>query len=68
MTITQQPKYEVLEHLPPDGPMYIPIAENGEKFYQEGFVVKLREGVIKSLNLILSLKKILVVILEIDYL
>jgi hypothetical protein len=33
-------KYEVLESLPSNGPMYIPIAENGEKFYQEGFVVR----------------------------
>ena len=33
-------RYEILPHLPPYGPMYIPIAENGEEYYSEGFVVK----------------------------
>ena len=33
-------KYEILESLPTYGAMYIPISENGNKFYSEGFVVK----------------------------
>jgi translation elongation factor EF-1beta len=35
-----KPKYEILDSLPATGPMYIPVAEGGEKFYQEGFVVR----------------------------
>ncbi len=33
-------RYEVLDQLPTHGPMYIPVAENGKKFYSEGYVVK----------------------------
>jgi len=33
-------KYEVLKGLPPYGPMHVSISENGEKFYNEGFVVR----------------------------
>ncbi len=33
-------KYEVLEGLPPYGPMYVPVSENNEQFYSEGFVVR----------------------------
>ena len=38
--MTENKKFEILESLPTNGPMYIPISENGEKFYSEGFVVK----------------------------
>jgi hypothetical protein len=33
-------RYEILESLPSYGPMYIPVTENGEPYYSEGFVVK----------------------------
>lgn len=33
--------YEILNGLPPYGPMYIPITEDGTEFYYEGFVVRL---------------------------
>lgn len=33
-------RYEILESLPTYGPMYIPVTENGEPYYSEGFVVK----------------------------
>lgn len=32
--------HEILESLPTYGPMYIPIAENNELYYSEGFVVR----------------------------
>lgn len=35
-----QKKYEILDGLPPYGPMFIPISESGEEFYNEGFVVR----------------------------
>lgn len=35
-----QKKYEILDGLPPYGPMYIPISKSAEKFYNEGFVVR----------------------------
>ncbi len=35
-----QKQYEILEGLPPYGPMYIPISESGKAFYNEGFVVR----------------------------
>lgn len=38
--MTPSKKYEILDALPTYGPMYIPIAENGEQFYSEGFVVR----------------------------
>ena len=39
-------RYEVLSHLPPYGPMYIPISISGEPFYSEGHVVRfhLKDG------------------------
>ncbi|WP_304344572.1 hypothetical protein [Chryseobacterium koreense] len=33
-------KYEILEALPTDGPMYIPVSENDETFYSEGVPVR----------------------------
>jgi hypothetical protein len=33
-------RYEILDALPTYGPMYIPVTENGEPFYSEGFVVR----------------------------
>ena len=33
-------RYEVLESLPTYGPMYVPIAEDGEPFYSEGVPVR----------------------------
>jgi hypothetical protein len=35
-----QKKYEILDGLPPYGPMYIPISEDGVEFYHQGFVVR----------------------------
>ncbi len=36
----QTKRYEILESLPSYGPMYIPISENNEAFYSEGYVVR----------------------------
>jgi hypothetical protein len=33
-------RYEILEHLPSYGPMYIPITRNGEPFYSEGYAIR----------------------------
>ncbi len=33
-------QYEILNSLPTYGPMYVPISDNGEPFYFEGFVVR----------------------------
>lgn len=33
-------KFEILNSLPPYGPMYISITESGEEFFSEGFVVR----------------------------
>jgi hypothetical protein len=33
-------RYDILQGLPSYGPMYIPVSENGEQFYSEGFVVR----------------------------
>jgi hypothetical protein len=38
--MTETIKYEILEALPAYGPMYIPVTENGEGFYSEGFPVR----------------------------
>lgn len=35
-----QKRYDILEGLPAYGPMYIPVSEDGEQFYSEGFVVR----------------------------
>jgi hypothetical protein len=33
-------RYEILNGLPGHGPMYIPVSEDDEQFYSEGFVVR----------------------------
>jgi hypothetical protein len=38
--LTAKKRYEILEALPTYGPMYIPVTENGEPFYSEGFAVR----------------------------
>ncbi|MFZ4398744.1 MAG: hypothetical protein ACOYO1_01825 [Bacteroidales bacterium] len=38
--MTETKKYEILEALPTYGPMYIPVTENNEAFYSEGFPVR----------------------------
>ena len=35
-----QRRYEILDGLPTYGPMYVPVSEDGEPFYSEGFVVR----------------------------
>lgn len=35
-----QKRYDILDGLPSYGPMYIPVSEDGEQFYSEGFVVR----------------------------
>lgn len=35
-----QRRYEILDGLPAYGPMYVPVSEDGEPFYSEGFVVR----------------------------
>ena len=35
-----QKRYDILQGLPSYGPMYIPVSEDGEQFYSEGFVVR----------------------------
>ena len=40
LTLTDTKKYEILEALPTYGPMYIPVTENDETFYSEGFPVR----------------------------
>ncbi len=36
----QQNRYDILPGLPSYGPLYIPVSEDGEQFYSEGFVVR----------------------------
>jgi hypothetical protein len=38
--LTETKKYEILEALPAYGPMYIPVTENDEAFYSQGFPVR----------------------------
>jgi len=38
--VTTEKRYEILNSLPTYGPMYIPITDNGEPFYSEGFAVR----------------------------
>ena len=38
--MTETKKYEILDALPTYGPMYIPVTENDETFYSEGFPVR----------------------------
>lgn len=33
-------RYEILQHLPPYGPMYIPISLDGQPYYSEGYPVR----------------------------
>jgi len=33
-------RYEILDHLPPYGPMYIPVTRDGEPCYSEGYAVR----------------------------
>ncbi len=33
-------RYEILNSLPPYGPMYIPITEDGDPYYSEGYVIR----------------------------
>jgi len=37
-------RYEVLNGLPPYGPMYVPISADDEPFYSEGYVVKFQKS------------------------
>lgn len=39
-SLQQQKRYEILDGLPAYGPMYIPVSENEEEHYSEGFVVR----------------------------
>jgi len=36
-------RYEILKGLPAYGPMYIPVSDNEEPFYSEGYVVKFKK-------------------------
>ncbi|HMI02490.1 MAG TPA: hypothetical protein VK541_08420 [Pedobacter sp.] len=36
----QTKRYEILESLPSYGPMYIPVSENNEAYYSEGYVAR----------------------------
>ncbi len=38
--MTTEKRYEILNSLPTYGPMYVPITDNGEPFYSEGFAVR----------------------------
>ncbi|WP_162796193.1 hypothetical protein [Pedobacter namyangjuensis] len=38
--MTTEKRYEILSSLPTYGPMYIPVTDNGEPFYSEGFPVR----------------------------
>ena len=38
--MAEKKRYEILESLPVYGPMYIPVTENGEPYYSEGFAVR----------------------------
>lgn len=41
--MTSEKRYELLNGLPPYGPMYIPISTDEEPFYSEGYVVKFKK-------------------------
>ncbi|WP_158977398.1 hypothetical protein [Cellulophaga sp. L1A9] len=36
----KEPKYEILKSLPPYGPMYVTVSDDGMESYSEGYVVK----------------------------
>lgn len=38
--MTTEKRYEILNALPTYGPMYVPVSNNGEPFYSEGFPVR----------------------------
>lgn len=38
--MTTEKRYEILNSLPTYGPMYVPVKDNGEAFYSEGFPVR----------------------------
>jgi hypothetical protein len=38
--LEKKAKYEILESLPPYGPMYIPVTDNNEPYYSEGIPVR----------------------------
>ena len=38
--MNEQKRYEILESLPPYGPMYIPVTDNNEPFFSEGFPIR----------------------------
>ncbi|RPD45182.1 hypothetical protein [Paracnuella aquatica] len=38
--MTTEKRYEILNALPTYGPMYVPVTDNGEPFYSEGFPVR----------------------------
>lgn len=40
METTREKQYEILDGLPPYGPMYIPVSQSGKPFYHEGFVIR----------------------------
>lgn len=42
--MTSEKRYEILNGLPPYGPMYIPISADEEPFYSEGYVVKFKKS------------------------
>jgi len=41
---TPAKRFEVLDSLPAYGPMYVPVTDNGEPFYSEGFPVRFRKA------------------------
>ena len=42
--MAKEKRYEILNGLPPYGPMYIPISGEEEPFYSEGYVVKFKKS------------------------
>lgn len=38
--MTEQKRYEILDSLPAYGPMYIPITDDDERYFSEGFVIR----------------------------
>jgi hypothetical protein len=42
--MTTEKRYEILKGLPPYGPMYIPISDDEEPFYSEGYIVKFKKS------------------------
>ena len=42
--MSANPRYEILKALPVYGPMYVPVTENDEPFFSEGFPVRFHES------------------------